>query len=55
MTLIIDSDEDELGDKMIFNCGCDFCWINNFNNALLDKTQMKLFLKECLDFLEGTE
>ena len=53
MTYIIDSDEDEYGDKMTFNCGCDLCWIDNFNNALLDKTQMKLFLKECLDFLEG--
>ena len=33
MTYIIDSDEDDFGDK----------------------TQMKLFLKECLDFLEGRE
>lgn len=55
MTLIIDSDEDEFGNKMIFNCGYDLCWIDNFNNALLDKTQMKLFLKDCLDFLEGKE
>ena len=55
MTYIIDSDEDDSGDKIIFNCGCDLCWIDNPNNALLDKTQMKLFLKECLDFLEGRE
>lgn len=55
MTYIIDSDEDDFGDKITFNCGCDLYWIDNFNNAHLDKTQMKLFLKECLNFLEGKE
>ena len=55
MTFMIDSDEDEYGDKMVFNCGCDLYWIENPDNALLDKTQMKLFLKECLDFLEEKE
>ena len=55
MTYMIDSDEDSYGDKMTFNCGCGLYWIDNFNNALHDKTQMKLFLKECLDFLEAEE
>lgn len=56
MTYTIESDADNFdGDKITFNFGCGLYWIDNFNNALLNKTQMTVFLKKCLNFLEGKE
>lgn len=56
MVHMIDSEGDILdGDKITFITDGALYWIENPDNALLDKTQMKLFLKECLEFLEGKE
>ena len=56
MIHMIDSEGDDFsGDKITFITDGALYWIENFNSALLDKKQMKLFLKECLDFLEGKE
>lgn len=55
MIHMIDSEADDFGDKITFITNGDLYWIENFNNALLDKKQMKSFLKECLNFLEEKE
>ena len=56
MIHMIDSGPDDFGgDKMTFITDGALYWIENFNSALLDKTQMKLFVKECLEFLEEKE
>ena len=56
MIYMIDSEGDDFcGDKITFITDGALYWIENPDDALLDKKQMKVFLKKCLDFLEAEE
>ena len=56
MVHMIDSEGDDFsGDKITFINNGALYWIENPDDALLDKKQMKVFLKKCLNFLEAEE
>lgn len=56
MVHMIDSEGDDFGgDKITFITDGALYWIENPDDALLDKKQMKVFLKKCLNFLEAEE